>query len=741
MAISRERIYELLLGCAKTKHLEAGRKAQHYMALLGLDTVTVFNNHLIRIFASCQSLAEAYKTFQMVLSPTVRTWTAIISAYGELGRVEQVIKLYMKMQEAGIQPDKVVFLCVLKFCGCSYNSDFIRLVHYHSLEVDLDSDMAFRSALIAAYANFEHLEDAQRIFDRVSNADQVIWGAMIAGYANRNYGSAAFELFAKMQEQGICGNEFIYTSVFKSCGSMGEVRKGRKLHHLVIEAGVDSNIHVGSSVVDMYGKCGNLEDALKVFDKLHKRNIVSWGAMIGAYVQNDMGDRALAVFARMQNDHIKPDRLVYVYALRACEKSRTLTECLCIHDQIVRAGLNTDTLICHTLIEVYLVCGSLLDGNRLFDMSSQNVDAWNAWLAGYVGNYTFCMNDLFDKLLQSGIILNDLILLNLLKACGTAGSLEIGRQVHLSIIKYGFESDGLIISALIDMYAKGGSLVEAHVIFHEVACDDVVIWGSMMSAYSAQGFCACVCQLYEKMEAKSIAPDKVVFLALLKACGTTKLLNQGRIIHFQIIKFKLESDLTIGNSIVDMYAKCGSMDEALNVFHILPYQDEVSWSAITGGCVGHGYSSQARELLNVMMEHGQNPAGGFTNLLAACSHAGLIEEGLGFFKCMSNAGIAPDIEQYSCMVDLFCRKGKMKLAKDLLRTMPAIPDFVSLISLLTSCRTHGKPDLANQCFEHARMKVVPDLDIWWRLYTDTTDTKGDELINQRNIVVLHKCSL
>lgn len=707
------------------------------MVHMGLDTVASLGNHLIRIFASCGCLLEASQTFFMISKPSVHSWTAIISAHTEFGKARQALRLYVTMQEAGIAPDKVVVLCTLRACSIVEDSEYGRLLHHQILEIGLESDLAIGSALIAAYTNGKYLEDARKVFDKVSNADEVIWGAMIAGYAASDQGLAALDLFEKMQHEGIKTGEVIYTCILKACGTTGEVRQGRIIHKDIIEAGLESKVHVGSSVIDMYGKCGNLEDARKVFDRFSKRNIVSWGAMIGAYIRYGDGNSGLELFARMQQDFIKPDKLIYVYALRACEISGAVKECRSIHDQIIRDGLNSETLISHTLVEVYLMCGSLAEGNKSFDLlPSRSSESWNALITGYAaGSHADFAVELFDQVEQERVPLNSVLFLSFLKACANAGATQKGRQVHVQIVKRGLESDAVIGSSLIDMYAKGGCLVEAHKVFDKLSHSDVVLWGAMISAYSAIGNCSSVCALYEKMCLKGIKPDKVIFLCLLKACGSTGSLEQARMIHCQIIRTKLECDIAVGNTIVDMYAKCGSLDEAKSAFFHLPRQDEVSWAAVIGGYVKHGFSSQASKFLDGLLEGGLRPLGVFTNLLAASSHAGLLEDGLQYFKSMVDVGIAPDIEQYSCMVDLLCRKGHLDNAKDLLQTMPFMPDILVWISLLTSCRTYGELEIGRQCFDHLMSIDLDDasgLVLMWNLYADAHSWDDiDRIVNIR----------
>jgi pentatricopeptide repeat protein len=415
--------------------------------------------------------------------------------------------------------------------------------------------------------------------------------------------------------------------------------------------------------------------------------------MIGGYVHCGEGFPALLLLAeKMQHDGIKPDPWLLCDALKACEITGLSKHCRVLHDVIVRASADSDALIGNTLVEVYSARCSLIEGcNAFHRLVRKDTGSWNALIGGYsVNGFPLRVFELFDEMQRQGFAADGATYLHLLRARGESWRRDKARELHSRITSSGMESDGLIGSSLIDMYAKRNFLEEARHVFDGLACKDVVSWGVLLSAYAEQGHCSAVCELYGEMLGEGIKPDRAIWLCLLRACGSSaSLLERGREAHDEAIRCELESDLSIANTAIDMYAKCGRLDEARSVFEALASRDEVSWAALIGGYGRHGRSDEVGQFIAAMKEHGLRPRKSiFTSLLAACSHTGDLEECLIYFDTMLQAGIEPAMEHYSCMADLLCRKGHLNEAQDVLRCMPMPPDAVVRVSMLTGCRTY-----------------------------------------------------
>lgn len=243
--VSRDIMYCLLQCCIKRKVLTAARQVRSLMVNTGLDSITFLRDHLIRLFALCGSLHEANEIFGKVAKPSIYTWNAIISAHEKLGEGKEIFKLFCKMQDDGLRPDKVTFLCILKASGSIGSLQQGRLIHNEVIEKALDADVVVGSTLVDMYSKCGSLEEARGVFDTLSNRNTVSWGAMITGYAQHGQGLSALELFQKMKLEGITPSNFTFSCILKACGTIGAVGEGHLIHDEITRRGLDLDVVCG----------------------------------------------------------------------------------------------------------------------------------------------------------------------------------------------------------------------------------------------------------------------------------------------------------------------------------------------------------------------------------------------------------------------------------------------------------------------------------------------------------------
>lgn len=702
--ISRDIFHSLLQQCIKKKDLTDARHLHSLMAKTGLLSVPVLVDHLIRLFASCGSLPDAHHAFIHIAKPTVFTWHAILSAYIRLGDSIRTLELYHKMQLDGVMPDKYVLSCMLTACGSAGTIHQGRILHNQTMVMrDLDIDTALENNLIDMYAKCGSLEDARNVFDNSPNRDSVSWGVMILGYARHDHAMSSLELLRECQEMGVMPDKYMFSGVLKACGSVGAIEQGRFAHEQITRSGLKAEVVVWSALADMYVKCGSLQDARKVFDDLQIRDTVSWGVMIGGYTEHGFALMALELFDKMQHEGFEPDQVICMQIIKACGSLGSIVQGRLIHDRIIKNGLEVDATVGSALVDMYCKSASLEEAGKVFEnISNRDALLWVAMIGGYTAHgHGFSALELFDSMQQEGISPCRVALMCILKACTIITAVKEGRWIHDQIVRGGHESDAAIRCTLMDLYVKCGSLEEARNVFDGLLNQDPVLWGVMIAGYAQHGEDFSALELFEKMQQRAIRPDDATILHALKACGSMGAVRLGQLIHDHILRFGREADTRVGNTLVDMYANCGGLEEALKVFSSLSSRDVVSWGTIIVAYSERGNYSLAIKAFEDMQQQGIKPSDViFTSLLAACSHLGLFEKGSWYFKYMTQTyGIVPSAEQYNCMVDLLSRAGHFYEAEDLLLTLQAPPNPIAWTSLLTSCKTYGKLELARRCFE------------------------------------------
>eukprot|EP00250_Pteridium_aquilinum_P000340 c10377_g2_i1 orf=681-1886(+) len=349
----KDKLLQILQGCTIQHNYEVGRQVHTLMVSSELDSNSLLGNHLIRLFALCGSLLEVNQAFCRISDPNVITWSAIISAHVQAGENEQAVELYCKMQDEGVEPDRVLYLSILKACGFSQNIDQGRRIHDRIVSHGFDVDVFIGSTIIDMYAKCSSLVDAQNTFDKLANRNKVSWHAMISGYVQSGFCLPAVDLFKRMLEEGMKGDSFMFSCILKACGLIKNVRLGRQLHNQIKEDGLETDMVVCNALIDMYCKCASLKEAREVFDEMPNRNIISWTTMIGGYAQHGHGALALEVHKQMLRKGILPERATFLCILKACSTLNVVDVGRSTHGQIIYTGLDLDVAVANTLVNMY----------------------------------------------------------------------------------------------------------------------------------------------------------------------------------------------------------------------------------------------------------------------------------------------------------------------------------------------------------------------------------------------------
>eukprot|EP01018_Ginkgo_biloba_P001353 Gb_22629 [translate_table: standard] len=483
-------------------------------------------------------------------------------------------------------------------------------------------------------------------------------------------------------------DRFIYHSFLQGCLNNKALPEAKLVHAHIIETQFTSqDISLGNKLVTIYAKCGSLVDARRVLDQMPERDMVSWTVMIAAYARHGYGEEALALFYKMQRTGIQPDQFAFASVLPACASLAVLKE---VHKEIIRSGFESDVFVVNALVDMYAKYGRVEDARELFNkMPQRDVVSWNAMIAGYAQNGH--LNDaleLFQKMPRRDVVSWTAMV---------AGYSQNGYvDEALKLFQRMPERNAVSWNAMIAGYAQNGHVDEALKLFEEMPKRNVVSWNAMIAGYVQNGHADEALRIFRQMQLTGVKPNEKTFASVLPACANLTALEQGKEIHEEIISSQFESDVFVGSALVDMYAKCGSIENARDVFDKMHQRDVVSWTAMIEGYAMHGYGKEALKLFEQMQHSGTNPNQvTLVGVLSACCHAGLVEEGRQYFDCMSHTyHIKPAMEHYGCMVDLLGRAGLLDEAQDLINKMPMTPDASVWRCLLGACRIHNNIELA-----------------------------------------------
>ena len=503
-------------------------------------------------------------------------------------------------------PNRHSFMALLR--ECSLHKDIHEGVRIH-VEISrfglLEGDIFLGSILVDMYAKCGFLVKAQEVFDHLPFRDVVIWTTLIGGYVGYGLCEKAFECVEKMQQEGIAPDSFTFVCILKVCGNSGAMEKGEGIHCEIIRKGLlENNFFLGSMLVDMYVKFGALVTARKVFDKVQKRDVAVWNALVGGYAEQGCCEEAFTCLFQMHDEGISPNAITFVSILKVCGGAKWLLSGQQIHIQIIGRGLENDVFIRSTLIDMYAKCGLLLEAQNLFgSVLVHDIVVWNVLIMGYTENdHGEEALEVLEQMQENGISADDVTYLCSLKACGLIGAKDKGTEIYGEISMRGLlEKDILVGNALLDMYAKCGSLLKAQELFDKLPCRDIFSWNSLISGYAQTGESKQVFVIFDRMREGGNQPDAITFVLILNVCSHLGLIAKGtRYFEAMSKDFGIDPTLQHHTCMIDLLAHVGHLDEAQSVLKKLPfYPDSAVWHSILSAC----WKSGNMELGKITFEH------------------------------------------------------------------------------------------------------------------------------------------
>ncbi|KAL9327830.1 hypothetical protein ACSQ67_002833 [Phaseolus vulgaris] len=500
-------------------------------------------------------------------------------------------------------------------------------------------------------------------------------------------------------------------SLFHACAQKKCLQHGMALHHYMLhkDPTIQNDLFLANHILNMYCKCGHLSYARYMFEQMSRRNIVSWTVLISGYAQSGLIRECFSLFSGLLA-HFRPNEFAFASLLSACEEHDI--ECgIQLHAVALKISLDANVYVANALIAMYSkhsgstgsYDGAAYDAWTMFkSMEYRNLVSWNSMIAGFqlrgLGDKAI---RLFTHMYCNGIGFDRATLLSVfssLNQCGAFDDINVHLrkcfQLHCLTVKSGFITEIEVITALIKSYANlGGHISDCYRIFLDTSSElDIVSWTALISVFAErdpeQAF-LLFCQLHHQ----NYLPDWYTFSIALKACAYFVTEQHAMAVHSQIIKKGFQEDTVLCNALIHAYARCGSLALSEQVFDEMGNRDLVSWNSMLKSHAIHGKAKDALELFQRMEVCPDSAT--FVALLSACSHVGLVDEGVKLFNSMSDDHcIVPQLDHYSCMVDLYGRAGKIVEAEELIRKMPMKPDSVIWSSLLGSCRKHGETLLA-----------------------------------------------
>lgn len=569
--------------------------------------------------------------------PMIHSLFVSLKNFASQGQLHNALQIFTSIQACVTCGESfnifVISLSRLLLCCCNLKSlTYGKHVHSYIVASGLECHSILVPSLVTFYTSFGMFDNASYIVCRSGIRHPSPWNLLISGFVRNGFSREAISMYRVMVEKGVRPDDYTYPSVLKACSEELDIVSGREVHKSIECSGIEWNLYVCNALIYMYGKCGEVDVARKLFDEMPQRDAVSWNSMISCYASGGMWKEAFEVFDHMQGESMELNMITWNTIAGGCLKTGRYDRALELVCQMRKCLVHLDP--------VAVITG--------------------------------------------------------LGACSHVGSLKLGKEIHgLAVRSYCFECDK-VKNSLITMYSRCNDLRLATVMFNLVQKKCMITWNSIISGYSQWDQTEEAFFLFREMILSGFEPNNVTIASLLPLCARVANLQHGREFHCYMVKREWFKDyLLLWNALVDMYARSGKISLAKRLFDLLSKKDEVTYTSLIAGYGIQGEGKAALKLFKEMNASLIRPDHvTMIAVLSACSHSGLLIEGQMLFEKMSRVyGITPRLEHFACMVDLYGRAGLIQKAVKILKNMKYKPTQAMWATLIGACRKHRNTEV------------------------------------------------
>ncbi|KAA0025231.1 putative pentatricopeptide repeat-containing protein [Cucumis melo var. makuwa] len=516
------------------------------------------------------------------------------------------------------KPKSIVSLysisALLKLCKTHID---LQQVHVRLIQKGLEQDTFLVTQFISASNSVAHISYSTSVFDRVLSPSTILWNSLVSGYCAKLQFVDIISLYVRMKREDGAPDRYTFPSLLKVCASEGKMMEGMALHGSILRCGVDEDIYVTTSLVNLYGKGGLIGCARKVFDRMSEKNVVSWTAMIVGYSSVGNLVEAKRLFDLMPERNVASwNAIIGGYMKMGDVKSAEK-----VFDEMPEKNVVSFT----TMIDGYAKAGDMLSARNLFQKAPErDIIAWSALISGYTQNGQ--PNEAVQTFLEMSsrnVKPDKFVLTSLMLACSQLGNLDLAKWVDSYATGCLVDLRGAHVrAALIDMNAKCGNMERAMYLFEEMPKRDLISYCSVMQGLSIHGHGDQAVSLFERMLDEDLTPDDVAFTVILTACSRAGLVDEGWH-YFEMMrnKYSMVPSLDHYACIVDLLSRSGRLKEAYELIKSLPVQSHAgAWGALLGACKLYCDSELAEVVASRLIELEPENAGNYvllSNIYAA----------------------------------------------------------------------------------------------------------------------------
>lgn len=647
------------------------------------------SNSLLDCYSKCNAMDNALKLFDTMLHPNVISWNILISGFNQKNLYLDSWRMFCRMHFLGFEPSEITYGSVLSSCAAIQAPMFGKQVYSLAVRNGFFVNGYVRAGMIDLFAKGSGFADALRVFHDVDCENVVCWNSIVSAAVRNGENLMAKDLFNTM----CCGvlepNSFTFSSVLTACAALEDLEFGKRVQGRVIKCGGE-DVFVETALIDLYAKCGEMDEAVKTFLRMPIRNVVSWTAIISGFVQKNDCLMALTFFEDMRKLGEEINSYTVTSVLTACANPAMTKEAIQLHSWILKAGFSTHAVVVAALINMYSKIGAIDLSTMVFrEMDNQrNLSSWTAMITSFAqNNDKEKASEFFQQMLRESVGPDTFCTSSVLSV---TDCITFGRQVHCYTLKTRLILDVSVGSSLSTMYSKCGYIKEAFQVFENMPMKDNVSWASMISCFSEHGYAKEAIQLFREMLFEEYVPDHMTLSAVLTTCCVLHSIQIGREIHGYSVRVGLVKGAGIGSSLVTMYSKCGNLELARRVFETLPQKDRIACSSLVSGYAQHKCLEEALLLFHDLLVAGLaiDPFS-ISSILGAIALLNRPGVGTQLHALIMKVGLEKDVSVGSSLVMLYSKCGSIE---DCCKAFEQIrkPDLIGWTAMVVSYAQHGK---------------------------------------------------
>ncbi|CAN8304708.1 unnamed protein product [Cochlearia groenlandica] len=522
---------KILQGCGNCGDGETGKLIHSVVIKLGMTSCLRVSNSILAVYAKCGELGSATKLFRDMEERDVVAWNTVLLAYCHNGKHEEAVGLVEEMEKEGISPGLVTW-----------------------------------NILIGGYNQLGKCDAAIELMQKMESfgiaADVFTWTAMISGLIHNGMRFQALDMFRKMFLAGVAPNGITIMSAVSACSYLKVLNLGLEVHSIAVKMGFLEDVLVGNSLVDMYSKCGKMEDARNVFDSVKNKDVYTWNSMITGYCQAGYCGKAYELFTKMQDANVKPNSITWNTMISGYIKNGDEGEAMDLFQRMEKDG-------------------------RL----QRNTASWNLIIAGYIQNGKKDEAlELFRKMQISRHTPNSVTILSLLPACANLLGTKMVREIHGCVLRRNLDAVHAVKNALTDTSAKSGDIGYSRAIFNSMETKDIITWNSLIGGYVLHGRYGPALDLFNQMKTKGIQPNRGTLSSIILAHGLMGNIEEGKKVFSSIAnEYNIIPALEHCSAMISLYGRSNRLEEAVQFIQEMNVQSEAPiWETFLTGCRIHG---------------------------------------------------------------------------------------------------------------------------------------------------------